>query len=142
MDQAFLFDRIQVTLVSTTDEVLMNGARYQVRVIQSRTVSGSVAAPMMQNITRFSLILAHATATQRFPFALPDPLAHPETIGLVWDVYLAGDTALWSQLWTALDLSASVTSQTQDKLQQATEELQTLSEHHRSPFKPKQTAKR
>jgi hypothetical protein len=69
-------------------------------------------------------------------------LAHPETIGLVWDVYLAGDTALWSQLWSALDLPASVTSQIQDKLPQATEELQTLSVHHRSPFKPKQAAKR
>ena len=142
MNHAFSFNQVKVNLVPTTDEVLMNAARYQVRIIQSRAASGSITSPFMENIARFSLILAHVNETTGFPFAVPDPLAHPETIGLVWDVYLADNAALWDQLLSAIDVPASAAKQIKDNLPKATRELDTLSVHHRSPFTRKQSDKR
>ncbi len=120
----------------------MKAARYQVRVIQSRAASGSIAPTVMENIARFSLILAHVIETTGFPFVIPDPLAHPETVGLVWDIYLANNAALWDQLLGAIEAPASATKQIRDNLPKATRELDILSVHHRSPFKRKQSDKR
>ncbi len=142
MDHAFSFNQVKLNLVPTTDEVLMNAARYQVRIIQSRAASGGNSQPQMENIARFSLILAHVNETTGLPFAVPDPLAHPETIGLVWDVYLTDNAALWDQLLSAIGVPASATKQIKDNLPKATHELDALSVHHRSPFKRKQSDKR
>src|SRR5438270_13148456 len=103
MNQTFSLANISATLISTTDEVLMNAARYQARVVQSRVVSTVAGTPALQNLVNFSLILAHVTDTKGFPFYIPDPLAHPETVGQVWDSYIAGDGALWEQLLRAIN---------------------------------------
>ncbi len=142
MNHPFSFNQVKLNLVPTTDEVLMNAARYQVRIIQSRAASGRIAPSFLENIARFSLILAHVNETTGFPFVIPDPLAHPETIGLVWDVYLADNAALWDQLLSAIEVPASATKQIKDNLPKATRELDVLSVHHRSPFKRKQSGKR
>src|SRR5438046_2067910 len=98
MNQIFSFHHVNATFVKTSDEVLKNAARYQVRLIQSRAQSATFAAPIMENISRFSLILAHIFTSTGFPFAIPDPLAHPETVGLAWDVYMTDGVELWDQL--------------------------------------------
>jgi hypothetical protein len=142
MNQVFSFRNIRVTLAGTSDEVLMNAARYQVRLLQSRADATAPKAPIMENITRFSLILAHVTHTTGFPFAIPDPLAHPETVGLAWDAYMSDGPELWDQLALAIEPSSADAKQIADKLPAATEELHTLSAHHISPFKRKQREKR
>ncbi len=139
MNQVFLFNNISATLVNTTDEVLMNAARYQARVLKSR--SGIDTGLMMECVVQFSLILAHVTKANGFPFAIPEPLAHPETIGLTWDAYRAEDPALWDRIRQTIQLPVLAAEQIEDKLPQATEEMDTLSEHNRSPFRPRQTGK-
>jgi hypothetical protein len=139
--QVFLFNNISAALVNTTDEVLMNAARYQVRVVKSRASSDIDAGLLMASVVQFSLILAHVTKAKGFPFAVPDPLAHPETVGLAWDAYRTEDPALWDRLLHTIQISVLATEQIEDKLPQATEEMDALSEHSRSPFKPRQTGK-
>ncbi len=138
INQQFSYGQIRATFVSTTDEILMNAARYQVRLIQSRASLVNNAAPILENISRFSLILAHVIEATGFPFAIPDPLAHPETVGLAWDVYMTDSVELWEQLLIAIDTSTNVRDQIEDLLPAATEELQILSAHHISPFKRKE----
>jgi hypothetical protein len=139
VSQVFLFNNISATLANTTDEVLTNAARYQARVVKSR--AGFDSGLMMESSVEFSLVLAHVTKAKGFPFAVPEPLAHPETIGLAWDAYRAEDPALWEQLLQTLQLPARAAEQVEAKLAQATEEMDALSEHNRSPFRPRQTAR-
>ena len=142
MHQAFSLNKISVTFLSTTDEVLMNAARYQARVLESRAGSAVEGTPTMHNLINFSLILAHVTQTTGLPFYVPDPLAHPETIGQVWDTYVAGDAAVWEKIVQAINAPPMTVGQIQDKLPQATEEMHTSSAHNASPFKRKVTGKR
>ncbi|SRR5258707_13529471 len=142
MNQAFSLDKINATFLGTTDEVLMNAARYQARVLESRVGSALEGTPTMQNLINFSLILAHVMETKGFPFYIPDPLAHPETIGQVWDTYVAGDAAVWEKMVRAINAPPMTADQIQDKLPQATEEMHALSVHSASPFKRKETGKR
>jgi hypothetical protein len=136
MNQVFSYGQIKATFGSTTDKVLMDAARYQVRLNQSRPGSASKELPA-QNISRFSLILAHLIDTTGFSFAIPDPLAHTETVGLAWDAYMTADTDLWDQLFSAINISANVVQEIEARLPAATEEFNTLSVHHYSPFKRK-----
>ncbi len=139
MNQVFLFNNISATLVNTTDEVLMNAARYQARVVKSR--AGIDSGLMMESVVQFSLILAHVTKAKGFPFAVPDPLAHPETIGLAWDAYRTEDPVLWDRLLQAIQIPMLTEEQIKDRVPQATEEMDALSEHNRSPYRPRQTGK-
>jgi len=142
MNQAFSVDKVSATFLSTTDDVLMNAARYQARVLESRVGSALEGTPMQQNLINFSLILAHVTQTTGLPFYVPDPLAHPETIGQVWDTYIAGDATVWAQMLRAINAPLMTADQIHDKLLQATEEMHALSAHSASPFKRKVTGKR
>lgn len=142
MHQAFSLNKINVTFLSTTDEVLMNAARYQARVLESRPGSAVEGTSAMQNLINFSLILAHVTQTTGLPFYVPDPLAHPETIGQVWDTYVAGDAAVWEKIVQAINAPPMTVGQIHDKLPQATEEMHASSTHNASPFKRKVTGKR
>jgi len=142
INQKVSYNNTLVTLVSTSDDVLTNAARYQARLIQSRGPSAAVSAPIMENIKRFSLILAHVSDTSGFPFAIPDPLAHSETVGLAWDAYMADDTQLWDQLLAAIDIAPDAAKTIENKLWTATQELGELSAHHHSPFKRKPDEKR
>jgi hypothetical protein len=139
VNQVFLFNNISATLVNTTDEVLMNAARYQARVVKSR--AGIDSGLMMESVVQFSLILAHVTKAKGFPFAVPDPLAHPETIGLAWDAYRTEDPVLWDRLLQAIQIPMLTAEQIKDRVPQATEEMDALSEHNRSPYRPRQTGK-
>jgi hypothetical protein len=141
VNQVFLFNNISATLVSTTDEVLMNAARYQARVVKSRGTAAIDAEPIVESMGQFSLILAHVTKAKGFPFAVPDPLAHPETVGLAWDAYRTEDPAIWERLLLAIQIPVLTAEHFEDKLPQATEEMDALSEHHLSPFKYRQTGK-
>jgi hypothetical protein len=141
VNQVFLSNNSSATLVSTTDDVLTNAARYLARVVKSRAASAFGAELIMESLIQFSLILAHITKAKGFPFAVPDPLAHPETVGLAWDAYRAEDPALWDRLLMTIHIQATTKVQVEDKLSQATEEMDTLSEHHLSPFKPRFTGK-
>ena len=142
MNQAFLFNNVSVTLVSTTDDVLMNAARYQVRVVKSRAIPAADGELIVASMAQFSLILAHVSKAKGFPFAIPDPLAHPETIGLAWDAYRNEDPAFWDRLLQTMQIPVLASEQIEDKLPQATEEMDALSLHSRSPFKPRQSPKR
>jgi len=142
VNQVFLFNNISATLVNTSDAALMNAARYQARVVKSRAISAIDAELIMESVVQFSLILAHVTKAKGFPFAVPDPLAHPETVGLAWDAYRSEDPVLWDRLLLAIHIPAMTAEQVEDKLPQATEEMDALSEHHLSPFKSRQTGKR
>ncbi len=141
MNQVFLFNNISATLVSTTDEVLMNAARYQARVVQSRATSAIDADLIVQSMVQFSLILAHVTKAKGFPFAVPDPLAHPETIGLAWDAYRTEDPTVWDRLLHAIQIPVLTAELFEDKLPKAIEELRELSKHTLSPFKRRPTGK-
>jgi hypothetical protein len=141
VNQVFLFNNISATFVNTTDEVLMNAARYQARVVKSRAGSAIDTGLMMESVVQFSLILAHVTQAKGFPFAVPDPLAHPETVGLAWDAYRAEDPTLWDRLLQTIQIPVLAAEQIEDKLPQATEEMDALSEHNRSPFRPRQIGK-
>ena len=134
MDHTFSLANISAILLNTSDDVLMNAARYQARVFQSRLSAALEGASVTQDLLNFSLILAHVSETTGFPFYVPDPLAHPETVGQVWDSYLAGDTSLWERLVRAIDAPLTTAAQIHDKLPQATEEMKALSEHSASPF--------
>jgi hypothetical protein len=142
VNQVFLFNNMSATLVSTTDEVLMNAARYHARVVTTRATSAIDTELIRASMVEFSLILAHVTTVQGFPFAVPDPLAHPETVGLAWDAYRAEDPALWDRLLQSIQIPVIAAEQIEDKLPQATLEMDALSKHSRSPFKPRQTGKR
>ena len=142
MTQAFSLDKVSATFLGTTDEVLMNAARYQARVLESRIGSALEGTPTQENLINFSLILAHVTQTKGLPFYVPDPLAHPETVGQVWDTYIAGDTTVWEQMLRTINAPPLTADQIHDKLPQATEEMHALSVHSASPFKPKVTGKR
>lgn len=147
MNQTFSFKNVRASLVPTTDETLMNAARYQARLIKSRSASASGAELMADNMVEFSLILAHVIDTKGFPFSVPDPSAHPETVGLVWDAYKAEDSALWNQILTAIELASiqpppALVQQIKDRLPDATAEMDAFSAHHTSPFIHPGTSKR
>ncbi len=141
MNQTFSFNNMSATLISTTDEVVMNVARYQARVIKSRARSATDGPGVMNSVVRFSLILAHVVDTKGFPFAVPDPFAHPETVGLAWDAYMTEDPALWDQLLKAIEMSAAVMKKIADKLPEAIAEMDAVSAHNISPFKRKHSEK-
>jgi hypothetical protein len=138
--QTFAFNQISTTLVSTSDEVLMNAARYQARVLKSRDISTSDVSAM-DSVVKFSMIMAHVVDSKGFPFAVPDAFAHPETVGLAWDSYMLEDTALWNQLLSAIEAPEKSAKQIADKLPNAIAEMDVISAHNISPFKGKQTVK-
>jgi hypothetical protein len=135
MQQNVIFNGIRVTLADTSDSVERNAARYQTRLMQSRTTSAIKADSIMENILSFSLIMAHVTAATGFPFVIPDPLAHPETVGLAWDAYLVQDPLLWDELMIKVDPTVETSTHIKDRLAIATQELNALSIRHSSPFK-------
>ncbi len=137
MYQTFSLNHIRLTFIHTNNDVLMNAARYQARLTKSRPLLSGERSSANESMVRFCLIMAHVVDTDRFPFAVPDPFAHPETVGLAWDAYLIEDPALWNKLSLAIDIPAVITEEIQDKLQAATEEMDAVSAHTISPFKRK-----
>src|SRR4051794_3545191 len=115
MQQSVIFNSIKVTLADTSDSVLRNAARYQTRLMQSRATSVIKADSIMENILSFSLIMAHVTATTGFPFVVPDPLAHPETVGLAWDAYIVQDPLLWDELMAKVDPTEETATHVKDR---------------------------
>ena len=130
MYQTFSFNHIHTTLISTDDDVLMNAARFQARLSKSRALS----APDTDSMARFSLIMAHVVDSVGFPFAIPDPFAHPETVGLAWDAYMTEAPALWDQMLAAIDIPMTVAQEVNGKLQEAIAEMDAVSAHNISPF--------
>lgn len=137
MNQTVSFDQVIVTLDSTTEAVLMNAARYQVRLLKSRASQALDGQHIRNSVARFSLILAHVIDAKGFPFAVPDPYAHPETVGLAWDAYMQADPALWDRMLTAIDVSAAMTKIISSNLPKVTQEMDAVSAHNVSPFKRK-----
>jgi hypothetical protein len=136
MYQTFSFNRIHITLIRTNNEVLMNAARYQARLIKSRALLTSDTT-IIDSMLRFCLIMAHVIDTDGFPFAVPDPFAHPETVGLAWDAYTTEDPTLWDELFSAIDIPTVIDEEIEDKIRKATEEMDAVSAHTISPFKRK-----
>jgi hypothetical protein len=136
MYQTFSFNHIHATLAGTNNEVLMNAARYQVRVKKSRALSASNGSQIMDNVIRFSMIMAHVIDSVGFPFAVPDPFAHPETVGLAWDAYIAEEPTVWDQLLVAIKAPTIIA---EDRLRDANAEMDAVSAHNASRFKRKRT---
>jgi len=137
--QTFSLNHIRLTFIHTNSDVLMNAARYQARLIKSRPLVPGDRSPTKESMVRFCLIMAHIIDTDRFPFAVPDPFAHPETVGLAWDAYMIEDPMVWDKLSSSIDIPTTVTEEIQDKLQKATAEMDAVSAHTVSPFKRKRT---
>jgi hypothetical protein len=135
MQQNIVFNGINITLANTLDNVVINAARYQVRLIQSRAASFVNDTAINENFLSFSLIMAHLTTATNFPFAIPDPLAHPETVGLAWDAYMVQDPLLWDQLLAMVDKTGETAARIESSLATATQEMNAFSVHHSSPFR-------
>lgn len=140
MHQIFSLNDVRLTFIQTNNDVLMNAARYQARLIKSRPLSPGERSSTKASMVRFCLLMAHVVDTDHFPFAVPDPFAHPETVGLAWDAYMNEDPALWDSFSSAIDMPTAINEEIQDRLQNAMEEMDAVSAHTISPFKRKRDA--